>query len=33
MADEDTNTIFQEIYFSDEHGFGSVHATLKEANG
>ena len=32
MADKDKNTIIREIYFSDEHRFGSVHATWKEAN-
>jgi hypothetical protein len=32
MADEDKDLIIKKIYFSDEHGFGSTHATWKEAN-
>ena len=32
MADEDKNYIIRKIYFSDEHGFGSTHATWREAN-
>ena len=32
MADTDKDITIKKIYFSDEHGFGSVHATWKEAN-
>ena len=32
MADTDKDIIIKKTYFSDEHGFGSVHATWKEAN-
>ena len=32
MADTDKDIIIKKIYFSDEHGFGSVHATWREAN-
>ena len=32
MADTDKDLIIKQTYFSDEHGFGSVASTWKEAN-